>query len=156
MAEQQFVVFGLAGEKYGVPVEQVESIERLTPITRVPKTLPFIKGVVNLRGMVTPVIDLRERFQFPAGENSDEARMIVVKVDGMVVGIVVDAVYDVRTIDAGTVEQPPAMVGGIQAAYLKGIVQVGEELLVLVNLSKLLNEAESNQLKEVELSVHGE
>ncbi|GMA49017.1 chemotaxis protein CheW [Alicyclobacillus contaminans] len=156
MAEQQIVVFSLAGEKYGVPVAQVESIERVMEITRVPRTLPFIKGVVNLRGQVVPVIDLRERFQFEAAEYTEDTRMVVVRVDDMVVGVVVDSVHDVRTIDSDAVEEPPSMVGGMHAAYLNGVYRSGEDLLVLVNLPKVLSEAEAKQLQEAELAVHGE
>lgn len=156
MADQQFVVFGLANEKYGVPVEQVESIERLTPITRVPKTLPFIKGVMNLRGVVVPVIDVRERFGFAVSESTDETRIIVAKVEDVVVGLIVDSVHDVLTVSSANIEEPPAMVGGIQAAYLNGIAKVGEDLFVLVNLNKILSETESRQLQEAEQSVRGE
>jgi purine-binding chemotaxis protein CheW len=156
MAYQQYVVFGLGSEKYGVPVDQIESIERLLPITRVPRTLPFIKGVVNLRGVVVPVIDVRERFHFPTVDATMETRILVVKVDGVTAGLIVSSVHDVVTIDVESIEPPPAMVGGIQAEYLNGIARVGDELLVLVNLNRILSDAESRQLQEVEKSVRGE
>lgn len=155
MAEQQFIVFSMAEEQYGVPVGQIQSIERLLPVSRVPKTLPFIKGVMNLRGVVTPVIDLRERFGFPADEPTDETRIIVVQVNGMSVGLIVDRVIDVQTVEESAIDPPPSVVGGVQAVYLNGVAKMDDRILILVNLNRVLSAVEENQLKEVEKSVQG-
>lgn len=155
MADMQVIIFGIADERYGVRVQQVQSIERLLPITRVPKTLPFIRGVMNLRGVITPVLDVRERFGFATQEATDETRVIVVKVEEILVGLIVDAVMDVATIDEATVEAPPAVVGGVQAEYLHGIARVAEDALILLNLAKILSDVEEKQLLEVEKSVRG-
>ena len=156
MAEKQYVIFDVAKEEYGVPVEQVESIERLLPITRVPRTVSFVRGVMNLRGIVTPVIDVRERFHFPSVDPTDETRIIVVKVDNTTVGLVVDGVQDVFIMDESAIEPPPAVVGGVQAVYLHGIARRNDQLIVLLNLSRILSAAEEEQLKEVEKSVNGD
>lgn len=155
MAEVQVVVFGVANERYGVNVSQVQSIERMMEITRVPKTLDFIKGVVNLRGIVTPVIDLRDRFGFSHPEETHEERMIMVDIDGVQAGLIVDLVLDVQMVDESRIDAPPAMVGGVEARYLKGIYRDDTGLLILLNLQKVLSDAEEKQLKEVEKSVRG-
>ncbi|WP_174881319.1 chemotaxis protein CheW, partial [Metabacillus niabensis] len=85
------IVFQLQEEEYGIPVQQVQSIEKVEHITRVPRTAPYIKGVINLRGVVTPVIDLRKRFGLEEIENSESSRMIIVSKDDIDVGFIVDA-----------------------------------------------------------------
>ncbi|SFU75435.1 chemotaxis protein CheW [Alicyclobacillus macrosporangiidus] len=155
MSERQYILFSVADEQYGVPVEQVQSVERMLPIAHVPKTLPFIKGVVNLRGVVTPVLDLRERFGFPPAEADADTRIVVVQVERFLVGLIVDAVDDVVSIDASAVEPPPAMVGGVEAEYLHGVVRREDRVLILLNLTRVLSHAEERQLREAEKSVTG-
>jgi len=157
MAEVQFIIFTVAGESYGVNVRQVKSIERLPQITRVPNTISFIKGIVNLRGGVVPVLDMRQRVG--AGHmddvKDDEQRMIVVSIGNYEVGLVVDSVQDVQTVSDKKVENPPELVGGLHARYLDGIVTTNDALLILLNLEQILTDAEQEQLKEVERSLHG-
>ncbi len=155
MGEKQVIVMAIGSERYGVDVNQVQSIEKVMPITRVPRTLPFIKGVINLRGVVTPVIDLRERFAFEETVLTDDTRITVVQTADMTVGMLVDAVTDVITIQEDSIEPPPSIVGGIQAVYLSGIARVNGELIVLLNLNRVLSAVEEKQLKEVEKSVRG-
>lgn len=155
MAENQVVVFAVANERYGVEVTQVQSIERLMDVTRVPRTVSFVKGVVNLRGIVTPVIDLRDRFGFPHPEESLDERMIVVQIAGIHAGMIVDQVLDVQWVDMERIDAPPAMVGGVEARYLSGIYRDDTGLLILLNLEKVLSDAEEQQLQEVEKSLRG-
>lgn len=155
MAEIQVIVFGLGEEQYGVGVQQVQSIERMQPITKVPRTLSFVRGVMNLRETVLPVLDLRERFGLAQGELTDETRIIVVEVAGVQTGLIVDSVLDVTLMDETQIDAPPAVVGGIRAEYLKGIARVENHALILLNLTKILSDSEEEQLREVEKSVHG-
>ncbi|GLG00583.1 chemotaxis protein CheW [Alicyclobacillus hesperidum subsp. aegles] len=154
---QQYVVMKMGKELYGAPVMQVVSVERMMDITPVPRTLPFIKGVVNLRGTVTPVIDLRERVGLSATErlDSDAMRIVIVEVDAMLVGMIVDSVEDVVTVDESQVSAPPEVVGGLRAVYLHGVAQLDERLLVLLNVNRILSDVEVDQLREVEKRVHG-
>lgn len=155
MSDQQIVIFLIAAKRYGVPIQQVQSIERMLEITAVPRTLPFVKGVVNLRGTITPVIDVRERFGMAAQDADEDSRIIVVAVGERVVGMIVDMVVDVATLDEAAIEAPPSVVGGVHAAYLRGVCTVDDELLVLLNLERILSDVEEQQLREVEKSVHG-
>lgn len=144
--EVKVIVFQLKDEEYGVEVDQVRSIERMQHITRVPKTPGFVKGVINLRGVVTPIIDLRKRFGIEEIETNDTTRIIIVAVENIEVGLIVDAANDVVDIPNNVIEPPPVVVGGIEADYLRGVAKMDRRLLILLNLDKALN---SKELKEV-------
>jgi purine-binding chemotaxis protein CheW len=149
--EKKIIVFALGHEEYGVEVEKVKTIERMQQMTRVPKTPPFIKGVINLRGVVIPIIDLRSRFGLPEKEVTENSRMIIVATGNIEVGMIVDSANDVIDIDGSLVESPPEIVGGIRAKYLDGIAKVGERLLVLLNLEQVLNKEELMELESLEV-----
>ncbi|CAG7602829.1 Chemotaxis protein CheW [Paenibacillus solanacearum] len=149
--ELKVIVFALAHEEYGVEVDSVKTIERMLPMTRVPKTPAFVKGVINLRGVVTPVIDLRGRFGLPEADYTENTRVIIVSVGEIEVGLIVDSANDVIDVDSDTIEDPPEIVGGIKAKYLRGIAKVGDSrLLVLLNLHEVLNKSEIVQLEQIE------
>lgn len=149
--EIKVIVFALGEEEYGIEVDKVKTVERLMPITRVPKTPPFVKGVVNLRGVVVPVIDLRGRFGLAEVETTDATRIIIVNSGELEVGFIVDQASDVTDINSDNIELPPEVVGGIQAKYLRGIAKTdGGRLLVMLNLSEVLNKAELVQLEQME------
>lgn len=145
------IVFKLGEESYGVPVEQVKTIERMMPMTRVPKTPPFVKGVINLRGVVVPVIDLRGRFGLPETEFTEHTRIIIVSINEMEVGLIVDSASNVVDINTDVIEDPPEIVGGVKAKYLHGVAKINEEqLLVMLNLEEVLNKDEIVQLEAIE------
>ncbi|MFF2482629.1 chemotaxis protein CheW [Paenibacillus sp. NPDC058071] len=150
--ELKVIVFGLGDEEYGIEVDKVRTIERLSPITRVPKTPGFIKGVINLRGIVVPIIDLRGRFGLAEAAPTENTRIIVVAVADLEVGFIVDAANDVIDIDTDKIDSPPEIVGGIKAKYLHGIAKLGENrLLVMLNLNEVLNKNEIIQLEQLEV-----
>lgn len=150
--ELKVIVFALGNEEYGIEVDKVRTIERLSPITRVPKTASFIKGVINLRGVVVPVIDLRGRFNLELSEPTEHSRIIVVAVADLEVGFIVDAANDVIDLDTDNIDSPPEIVGGIKAKYLRGIAKLGEgRLLIMLNLSEVLNKNEIIQLEQIEV-----
>ncbi|SFE16846.1 purine-binding chemotaxis protein CheW [Paenibacillus algorifonticola] len=149
--ELKVIVFALAEEEYGIEVDKVRTIERMSPITRVPKTAAFIKGVMNLRGVVVPVVDLRGRFGLPEQEPTDNSRIIVVAVDDLEVGFIVDSANDVIDIDTDNIDTPPEIVGGVKAKYLHGIAKLGDSrLLIMLNLVEVLNKNEIEQLMQLE------
>ncbi|MVO99137.1 chemotaxis protein CheW [Paenibacillus lutrae] len=152
MAEdKKIIVFALAHEEYGVEVDKVKTIERMQPMTRVPKTPVFVKGVINLRGVVVPIIDLRSRFGLPESSYTENTRIIIVAVNDIEVGLVVDSANDVIDLNEDSIENPPEVVGGIKAKYLHGIAKIGDErLLVLMNLNEVLNKDEIMQLEKIE------
>jgi len=148
--EIKVIVFRLKDEEYGVEVNQVKSIERLEHITRVPRTPNFVKGVINLRGVVTPIVDLRRRFGIEETAYNETTRVIIVAVGESEVGLIVDSANDVIDIPINAIEPPPEVVGGIEAVYLRGVAKLDRRLLILLNLDKVLNTEELKQLENIE------
>ncbi len=151
VSEVKVIVFRLKDEEYGVEVNQVKSIEKLEHITRVPRTPKFVKGVINLRGVVTPIIDLRSRFGLEEAAYTESTRIIIVAVGELEVGLIVDAANDVIDISVNAIEPPPEVVGGVEAAYLRGVAKLEKRLLILLNLDKVLNTEEMKQLDSFEV-----
>lgn len=155
MAEEQLVVFQLkSGEdqsvqEFGVPITQVQEINKLTKATKLPNAPDFIEGVINLRDKIIPVIDLKKRFSIPLTEYGEETRIMVVEVDGHTVGIIVDAVSEVLRLAEDAIEPPPAFIAGITADYLTGVGKLNERLLIMLKLDKVLTIEEKHQLAQV-------
>lgn len=137
--EMKVIVFQLMEKEYAIPVSQVQSIEKVQHITRVPGTSPFVKGVINLRGVVTPIIDLRKRFDFPEASYNDNTRVIIVSIEDIEVGLIVDSANDVIDIPANSIEPPPEVVGAIDADYIRGVVNIDKRLLILLDLGTVLS-----------------
>lgn len=151
MAESisQFVEFKLGSEDYGVDILQVKTIERLMPITRVPKAPDFVEGVINLRGEIVPVIDLKKRFDLPASETTDDARIIIVTVEDMTVGMIVDSATEVLHLSEEDIEKAPSITGSVDAQYVEGVGKLGDRLLIILNLAKVLKPAEIDELQKI-------
>jgi len=147
---KKVIVFQLKNEEYAVSVKQVSSIERMQKITRVPQTTNFIKGVINLRGVVTPIVDLRVRFGIEETAFTDSTRIIIVYLDDMEVGLIVDAANDVIDISKEAVEPPPEVVGSVNVDYVVGVVKYNDRLLILLNLQKVLTKDDLEELKQTE------
>jgi purine-binding chemotaxis protein CheW len=136
--ELKAIVFQLKDEEYAIPVQQVRSIEKVQHITRVPRTPKFVKGVINLRGVVTPIIDLRERFGIESLPFNEQTRIIIVALGEMEVGLIVDAANDVLDIPTNSIEPPPEVIEAIEVDYINGVAKIGKRLLILLNLEKVL------------------
>jgi purine-binding chemotaxis protein CheW len=134
----KLIVFQLADKEYAIPVNQVRSIEKLQYITRVPKTPAYVKGVINLRGVVTPIIDLRSKFELPFCEDSESTRIIIAALQDKEVGLIVDAANDVLDVSRDNIEPPPEVVGVMEAEYIGGVVKQDRRLLILLHLDKIL------------------
>lgn len=137
--EIQLVVFSLAGEDFGVPIAQVREINRLVPITAIPKAPPSVLGVINLRGNVTPVMSLRERFGFPRDTSDEATRIVVSEVGAETVGFVVDAVTEVLRVDDSAIEAAPESAAGVAAEFIKGIGKVDDRLIIVLDLEKVFD-----------------
>ncbi|TLY20890.1 MAG: chemotaxis protein CheW [Nitrospirae bacterium] len=135
----QLVTFNLGSEEFALDILLVQEINRRVEITKVPKTPEFVEGVINLRGKIVPVLDLRKRFGLVGHEFTAQSRIIVVNIDNRVLGLLVDSVSEVLQIPAHTIEPPPPLVAGIDAAYIKGIGKFEDRLLILLDLGKILS-----------------
>ncbi len=140
--EQQLVVFDLADEGFGVDISAVREIIRLQEITQVPRTPEFVEGVINLRGKVIPVIDLRKRFGLT----------VVVDIGDQDIGVIVDAVKEVLRIPTDSVEPPASVITTADSVYILGIAKLDSRLIILLDLQKVLTEDEHGALWEMELT----
>lgn len=138
----QVVSFCLAAEEFGVDILKVREINRMVDITRVPQAPSYLAGVINLRGKVIPIIDLRQRFGLEPRKPDNNTRIVVADNDGKVLGMIVDSVSEVLRLPSHTVEPPPPIATGISADYIGGVVKLEDRLLVLLDLAKVVNSEE--------------
>jgi purine-binding chemotaxis protein CheW len=144
--EFQLVVFELGEERYGLDIATVYEIIRHQPVTAVPQAPSFVEGVINLRGRIIPVVDLRRRFGMMQGELTKASRIVVCEAAGTRVGLVVDGVSEVLMVSADAIEQTPEVASGYDTQYLKGIAKLGERLVILLDLAGLFGEADAAAL----------
>lgn len=142
----QLVSFVVGEEEFAVPILSVQEINRMMQITQVPQSPPFVEGVINLRGKIIPVINLRERFGMGALDDSDDVRIIVVEVNDRVIGFTVDRVNEVLRISKDIVDPPPPMVCGIESDYVEGVGKLDDRLLILLSLERLFDSQELDDL----------
>ncbi|WP_407933933.1 chemotaxis protein CheW [Aquibacillus rhizosphaerae] len=145
----KIIIFQLNNQEYGANIHQILSIEKLQDVVALPQTSDFIKGVINLRGQVTPVIDLKKRLDMKESEHTEQTRVLIASVDENVqVGLIVDSATDVIDIDAGIIEDTPEMMNGVESTYLQGVAKLENRLLVLLDLENVLNYREIKEVKE--------
>ncbi|RNC29570.1 MAG: Chemotaxis protein CheW [Candidatus Dichloromethanomonas elyunquensis] len=145
MAEEQLVTFSLGSEEFGVEIMKAQEIIRIPPITRVPKAPSYVEGVINLRGNVIPVVNLRVRFGMPLDEETDLSRIVVLQVRRRVFGVRVDRVTEVLRLDSEAIEPPPPVALGMDSSFIRGVGKIGERLLILLNLDQLMGEDRVNE-----------
>jgi purine-binding chemotaxis protein CheW len=145
-AELQIVVFELGDERYGLDIATVYEIIRHQPITAVPQAPAFVEGVINLRGRIIPVVDLRDRFGMVRGALTRASRIVVAEAAGTRVGLVVDGVSEVLMVPADAIEPTPEVAAGIDASYLRGIAKLGERLIILLELDGLFGDDDVDAL----------
>jgi purine-binding chemotaxis protein CheW len=148
----QVVSFRLGSEEYGVDISQVQEIIRMVEITHVPRAPRFMEGVINLRGQLIPIIDLRTRFSMPRAEHTKSTRIIVTEIGSKRVGIVVDSVSEVLNIPVDQVEDAPDMIAGVGTEYIQGVGKVNDRLIILLDLTMVMSGDEKAQLESAELS----
>ena len=142
----QYLTFILAGEEYGVDILRVQEIRGWERATRLPNTPTFVKGVINLRGTIVPIIDLRERFGLDSADYGRTTVVVVVKVErgesSRVMGVVVDAVSDVYNLPENEIKETPDFGTALDAQFAKGLATVDKKMIILLDIDRLLNERE--------------
>ena len=147
--ERQLVVFELGTEFFGVGIDAVESIVKMQEITRMPQAPDFVEGVTNLRGVVLPVIDLRKRLTINTTEETKETRIVVINMNEMKVGMIVDGVSEVLTVSDDIIEPPPSMFSTVDTQYITGIARLEGRLIILLDLGEVLSVKEKLALQEI-------
>lgn len=138
----QVVSFRLGNEEYGLNIMLVQEIILMGDITEIPEVPAYIRGLINLRGKVIPIIDLRLRFGLEAGPEDEHTRIIVVNASGVVFGIVVDAVNEVLRIDPNKVEKPPQGLITLEQAYIDGLLKLEQKIMILLNIETILSQVD--------------
>lgn len=145
----QLISFMVGDEEYGIEILRVKEIIRSSEITPLPRSPSFVKGIINLRGDVIPIIDLRDKFGLDGSERTAATRVIVVDVDGRLVGMVVDSASQVVRIASDQIAPPPPIIGGISTEYLKGVAKLNDRLVILLNIDKILSSDERIDLDKI-------
>lgn len=136
----QCLTFMLAGEEYGIDIMRVQEIRRWEPVTSIPNTADFVMGIINLRGEVVPIIDMRSRFGLEVIKYTDSTVVVVVKVqhegDETTMGIVVDAVSEVYTMTEDMIKETPDLGGAIKAKFIRGLVTIDEKMIIILDIDR--------------------
>jgi purine-binding chemotaxis protein CheW len=150
--DEQVVVFDVANESYAVNIARVHEIIRLQQITVIPGAPECVEGVINLRGKVIPVLDLRKRFHLHIDEHTRSSRIVVVEINNQTLGLIVDGVSEVLRIQTDRIEPPSPLVTGIDSRYLRGIAKLEGRLIVLLDLDQVLSPIEQQQIEAAALN----
>jgi purine-binding chemotaxis protein CheW len=145
----QWVTFRLENETYGINVMQVQEVLRYTEIAPVPGAPPYVLGIINLRGNVVTVIDTRLRFGLPSAETTDQTRIVIIEAENQVVGMLVDAVAEVVYLRQSEIETTPNVGNDESAKFIQGVCHKNDELLILVELEKMMSDEEWNELQSL-------
>ena len=151
----QVVSFRLGSEEYGVDIAQVQEIIRMVEITHVPRAPRFMEGVINLRGQLIPIIDLRTRFRMSRTAATKSTRIVVTEIGSKRVGIVVDSVSEVLNIPIENVEDAPEMIAGVGTEYIQGVGKMNDRLIIMLDLTMVISGEEKQQLDGVEAQFAG-
>jgi len=143
---RQFISFSVGEEEYGLELLRVKEVIRVRQITRLPKAPSFVKGIINLRGDVIPIIDLRDKFGLEAKEATATTRVIVVEVEAKLMGMVVDSASQVVRIPADQIDPPPPVLGGFSQEFITGVGKIDDRLIILLNSDAVLTAEERTQL----------
>jgi len=147
--EKQLVIFKLGNEEYGVDIMQVKEIIRTTTITKIPQVPSFVEGIISLRGEILPIIDMRKKFGLPETERTRQTRILVINLDNMTIGGIVDEVTEVLRIPNDAITPPPPVIKGVNTEYLQGVGQINGRIIILLDMSKILTSNEVIQIEEL-------
>ncbi len=145
----QLVTFTLGDEEYAIDILKVQEINRMKEITRIPNSPDYVDGVINLRGKVIPVINLRKRFGLPVVEENQQSRIVIMEIFSIIIGIIVDSVSEVLRISSSFVKPTPPLSTNVSSEFIKGIVDIDNRLIILLDMDKLFDESEKQALVKV-------
>ncbi|NMB40927.1 MAG: purine-binding chemotaxis protein CheW [Firmicutes bacterium] len=151
-AETQIVAFKLEEEEFAINIHHVREVLKMTQVTPLPQSAYFIEGVINLRGEVMPVIDLRKRFELDVGERGEDTRIIIVEIQENKVGLIVDSVTEVLRLSSTEIQPPPSKIAGTRTDFIKGVGKIDDRLLIILDMDKILTTEEVISMEEITLS----
>jgi purine-binding chemotaxis protein CheW len=139
----QFLTFALGQEEYGVEILKIQEIKGFSAITPLPNAPPYVRGVLNLRGTIVPIVDLRKKFGMPEEAYTKFTVIVVVQVKGQTLGFIVDAVSDVLTVTGADIQPTPDLHGQVDTSFINGLARANEKLVILLDIDKVLTAAEA-------------
>ena len=148
--DEQYVNFRVGSEQYGIDIQNVQEVIRIPSITKIPQTLKFIRGIINLRGNIIPVIDMRERFNQESLDYKETTRVIVIRLKSKLYGLIVDTVSQVVTLDNKEIAEPPEIIAGISKEYISGLGKNDDTMIIILNSDKILSDEELRRIRESE------
>ncbi len=149
MAIKQLVKFNIDDEAFGIDIKQIFQILKPQEVFKVPNTPPFIEGLINLRGKVMTVFNLRKRFNLPEKENDDNTKILIIRMDDYLLGFTVDSVSEIVRVQEEDIVETPPTITDFDKRFLSGVAKVGEKLILLLDLQKILTPDEEEQVKEI-------
>lgn len=149
MKNNQAVVFAVGKESYGVPIDAVKEIVRVPDVTAVPDAPAFFEGVINLRGRVVPVVDLRARLGLPRTQRTRSSRVLITENNGSATGMLVDAVSEVLKLRPDSIEAPPEMISAAGIEYITGVARIEERLILFLDIGKILSLEDMKRVESV-------
>ncbi|SCY04998.1 chemotaxis protein CheW [Alkaliphilus peptidifermentans] len=147
MAERQYVIFKLDKEEYGVDIMHVKEISEFKESVKIPNSPKFVDGIINYRGVITPIINLRRKFHLELKENTADVRIIIINLSEKQVGFIVDDASQVLTIDEKDIDPAPDLIADIDQRFISGIAKVDERMVILLDLEKVLSEEEKKNIE---------
>ena len=145
----QLVTFKLGNEEFALDILKVQEINRVVEITKVPKAPDFVEGVINLRGRVIPIVDIRKKFHLNIKEATKETRIIVVNIMNKTIGLIVDSVSEVLRISSSTIQPPPPLIAGLDSDYIRGVGKLDERLIILLDIDKIFTTGEHKLIEGI-------
>jgi len=142
----QLVTFRLGNEEFGIDIRKVQEINRMIDITKIPNAPPYVEGVVNLRGKIIPIVSLRTKLGLGEADRDKATRIMVVEIEGSILGFIVDSVSEVLRIQDPTIEAPPSVTGSNDSAYIEGVINLSDRILILLDLSVLFGDRKQARL----------
>ncbi len=149
--EFKIVSFMLGSEEFGVDIMKIDSIVEFGKVTKIPESADYVEGIMNIRGSVVPIINLRKKFLMPdlEEEKKKKAKVVVINIGDKQVGLLVDDVKEVLTISDEQLEEPPAEVGGVGKRYILGIAKIGEAMMIILDIDKILTAEEKVEIGKI-------
>lgn len=153
MASKQFVIFNVNDEDFGIEISQVSSIEKPLEIFKVPNTPHFIEGLINMRGKVYTVFNLRKKFNLPFTGMDENSKIVIVNINSTMAGFIVDEVKEILKVEEEVIEETPSSISGVNRRYLTGVAKVGEKIVLLLDLSKILTDEDEKAMEKLQNAI---
>ena len=148
-SETQLVVFMMENEEFACSINNVREVLKMIRVTPLPRSLDFVEGVINMRGEVIPVIDLRRRFGLPETERTSDSRIIIVEVENLMVGLIVDSVSEVTSLPDEQIQEAPSQVAGGKTDLITGVGKIDDRMLIILDLDRILTSDEQVALDDI-------